>query len=199
MGLTIHYSGQFRKGSSLSELIEEVKDIAEIVNWKYTIFETEFPAWNPDENVQNGNLFGIIFSPPGCEPVHLTFLSNKRMCSLIGLKVWGNSREEKAKEYLYMLSTKTQFAGINTHKLIIHILKHINKKYLNNFFIYDEGKYWESGDEHLLQQIFIRFETDFNIFENALDNNPMIENESIEEYFERLLKKINNKGKNKSN
>jgi hypothetical protein len=32
MGLTIHYSGSFNPNSSLSEMIEEVKDIAALYN-----------------------------------------------------------------------------------------------------------------------------------------------------------------------
>ncbi|MCJ7552659.1 MAG: hypothetical protein MUO34_02135 [Ignavibacteriaceae bacterium] len=199
MGLTIHYNGKFSENAFLTEMIEEVKDIAEIYNWKYTIFEMEFPSSDSDQNNQNGKLYGIMFFPPESEPVSLSFLSNRRMCSLVNLKVWGNSSDEKAKEYLYLLSTKTQFAGISIHKMIIHILRHISKKYLKDFSLYDEGKYWETGDEQLLQQIFSRYEAAFDIFEGALDNNPKSENESFEEYFERLLKKIQTQRKNDLN
>lgn len=115
------------------------------------------------------------------------------MCSVIGLKVWGNSNEENASEYLYMLSTKTQFAGITAHKLIIHILKHIRKKYLDDFIVYDEGKYWETGDEKLLQKIFSNYEAAFDIFESALQNNPIRENETFEEYFNRLISRLRKK------
>ena len=37
MGLSIHYSGSFNNSGSLSEMIEEVKDIAEVFKWKYNI------------------------------------------------------------------------------------------------------------------------------------------------------------------
>jgi len=193
MGLTIHYSGIFRDDASLIEMIDEVKDITQIYDWKYTVFNEQFPV-NPDskEHLKN-ELYGVLFSPPSSEQVHLTFLSDKRMCSIIGLMAWGSSTEEKADEYLYMLSTKTQFAGIETHKLIIHILKHISNKYLTSFTVLDEGKYWESGDEKLLREIFSKYEAAFDIFENALQNNPIRENETFEEYFNRLIRRIGRK------
>ena len=42
MGLSIHYSGSFNRGASLIEMIEEVKDIAEIYKWKSTTMEEHF-------------------------------------------------------------------------------------------------------------------------------------------------------------
>ena len=41
MGLSIHYSGSFRNGASLSEMIEEVRDIVEVYDWEYLIFEKQ--------------------------------------------------------------------------------------------------------------------------------------------------------------
>lgn len=193
MGLTIHYRGKFRDDASLMEMIDEVAEIVKIYDWKYTLFTEQFPT-NPDSNDNLKNeLYGILFTPPGSEPVHLTFLSDKRMCSILGLKAWGNSTEAEAEKYLCMLSTKTQFAGMETHKLIIHILKHISNKYLTGFSVLDEGKYWETGDEKLLQEIFSKYEAAFDIFEDALQNNPIRENESFEEYFNRLLSRLRKK------
>lgn len=190
MGLTIHYSGIFRDDTLLKNMIDEVIDISRVYDWKYTVFNEQFPiSVNPDENQKN-ELYGVLFTPTGSEPVHLTFLSNKRMCSIIGLHAWGSSYDEKAIEYLYLLSTKTQFAGIDTHRIIVHILKYISKKYLTNFRVLDEGKYWETGDEKLLNEIFSKYEAAFEIFDNALHNNPLSENETFEEYFARLLRQL---------
>lgn len=190
MGLTIHYSGIFRDDTLLKNMIDEVIDISRVYDWKYTVFNEQFPiSVNPDENQKN-ELYGVLFTPTGSEPVHLTFLSNKRMCSIIGLHACGSSYDEKAIEYLYLLSTKTQFAGIDTHRIIVHILKYISKKYLTNFRVLDEGKYWETGDEKLLNEIFSRYEAAFEIFDNALHNNPLRENETFEEYFARLLRQL---------
>lgn len=122
-------------------MIDEVIDISQIYDWEYTVFNEEFPvSLSKNENKRN-EIHGILFIPPGSEPVHLTFLPNKRMCSIIGLEVRGNSYNEKANEHLYLLSTKTQSAGIDSHRIIVHILKYISKKYLANFNAIDEGKY----------------------------------------------------------
>ena len=38
MGLSIHYSGQITDKSKLSQLIEEVEEIATVHGWKYHIY-----------------------------------------------------------------------------------------------------------------------------------------------------------------
>ena len=43
MGISIHYNGKFHKNAVLSDMIEEVKEIAEAMKWKYQIFEEAFP------------------------------------------------------------------------------------------------------------------------------------------------------------
>jgi hypothetical protein len=195
MGLTIHYNGKFNPAASLPEMIEEVKDIAEINKWKYHIYETEFPKDSIGKESYSDNLYGIIFIPPNCEPVYLSFLSNGRMASEHGLQFWGNSQDKKEKEYLYMLSTKTQFAGREIHKWIIHLFKYLKGKYFSEFNMFDEGKYWETNDEKLLNEIFQRYENALDILGTALENIPRDRGESFEKYFERILKGINDKNK----
>ena len=41
MGLSIHYSGRFNKDAILSDLITEVKEVAETFKWDYKIFLEE--------------------------------------------------------------------------------------------------------------------------------------------------------------
>ncbi|MFH2143218.1 MAG: hypothetical protein ABIJ97_12400 [Bacteroidota bacterium] len=101
MGLTIYYSGRFNPEFSLMEMIEEVKDICEIQQWKYKIINKEFPILPfPDE--YNGEIYGMCFTPPECETVSLEFLSNGRMSGSHLLHFYGSSEHEKEKEFLYM-------------------------------------------------------------------------------------------------
>ncbi len=193
MGLTIHYSGKFSRNASLSEMIEEVCDIAEIYNWNYNIFETEFLKGGDDEDYLEDKIYGISFTPPECETVNLCFLSNRRMSSIANLKFFGKSVKESEKPYLYMLSTKTQFAGINIHKLIIHLFRYLNAKYFEELKVIDEGQYWETGDEKLLEDNFRRYNEVLNLVGSALENIPMKSTETFEEYFERILKIIKQK------
>lgn len=195
MGLTIHYNGKFNPSASLRELIEEAKDVAEIYNWKYHIYETEFSPNDFGKESYNDKIYGIIILPPNCEPVYLTFLSNGRMSTEHNLEFWGKSEDEKEKNYLYMLFTKTQFAGIHVHKLIINLFRYLSQKYFSEFNMFDEGKYWETKDEKLLEEIFKRYNDIFDQFENALETIPLKPNESFDEYFQRLFETIKKRRK----
>lgn len=195
MGLSIHYNGSFNQSASLREMIEEVKDIAQVHKWEYHIFEDTFPENSFGKADYNENLYGICFSPPKCEPIWLCFLSNGRMSGPVQLQCWGNSKNKKEKEYLYSLSTKTQFAGIEIHKLVIHLLKHISKKYLSDFTLSDEGQYWETGDEKLLQQTFDRYESIFDVFTSTIENTSIKKGEDFEDYFKRVFKQIQDKNR----
>lgn len=44
MGLTFHYNGRINKEASLTELITEVKEIAEVYDWNYRIYEEKLPT-----------------------------------------------------------------------------------------------------------------------------------------------------------
>ncbi|MFA4853626.1 MAG: hypothetical protein WC599_14010 [Bacteroidales bacterium] len=176
-------------------MIEEVKDIAEIYKWEYTVFEDKFPANSLCKTEYNQNIYGISFTPPNCETISLCFLSNGKMSSPSHLKFFGNSENKEEQQYLYMLSVKTQYAGIEIHKLIIHLLKYLSGKYLQDFTVNDEGEYWETGNEKLLQDIFKRYTDLIESFVSSIENYPIKSGESFEAYFERLLKLIHEKNK----
>ncbi len=195
MGLTIHYSGSFNPNASLKEMIEEVKDIAAIYKWEYFIFNDEFPANSLGKAGYNNDIYGICFTPPECETVDLCFLSNGRMSSAVNLKFYGNTTNKEEAAYLYMLHTKTQYAGIEIHKLVIHLLKYLDKKYLAGFTVIDEGDYWETGNEKLLEETFERYTNLIDGFASSLENYPIEPGESFEAYFERLMKLIQEKYK----
>jgi hypothetical protein len=190
MGLTIHYSGRINKEASLIDLIDEVRDISEIYNWPYHIYENKFPKESFDFLDHDGKIYGISFIPPKCETVNICFLSNGTMSSLPNLNVWGNSDNEEEKKYLYMISVKTQFAGSSIHKLLVHLLKYLSKKYFDEFKVFDEGKYWETNDELLLGEIFERYNYYLDAFGEALENIPKLDGENFEDYFLRIMEKI---------
>jgi len=112
MGLSFHYSGKFRAGASLSEMIQEVKDIVEVCKWKYTIYEEEFPGGQNPENAYNGHIYGISFTPPECETVSLCFLSNRKMSSPVLFMLYGKTNDRPEHEYLYMLSNSSSRCSV---------------------------------------------------------------------------------------
>jgi hypothetical protein len=189
MGLSIHYNGRFNTVSSLSEMIDEVEDIAKVYNWKYYIFEREFPGTGYDKNY-NDKIYGICFSPPECEPIWFTFLSNRRMSNPVNLQFFGNSEREEDKRFLYLVSTKTQYTGQETHMIIIHLFKYFSKKYFTEFEMTDEGKYWETGDEIILRETFSRYIKLLDMVCDGLKNFPRNADETLEEYLLRLMEHI---------
>jgi hypothetical protein len=190
MGLSIHYSGKFNPKASLIEMIDEVTEIAKTYDWNYKIYETEFPQLGFDKEYSD-KIYGIDFIPPESEPVFLCFLSNGRMSNSAHLKFFGNSSNTDYQKYLYMIATKTQHAGEQVHKLIIHILRYISKKYLQNFKMRDEGHYWETGDEKILEENFKLYNQLLDLVADTLQNLPQNSDENFDDYFDRLLKHIN--------
>ena len=132
-------------------------------------------------------------TPPDCEPVCLTFLSNGRMSSDNHLGFFSNSSVKENQQYLYMLSTKTQYGGMKIHMLIIHMLKYLTNKYLQTFSLKDEGNYWETGDEKVLEDTFKRYNDLIDSVGGALESFPMMTGETMEEYLFRLIEYVSKK------
>lgn len=195
MGLSIHYSGSFNPNSSLSAMIEEVKDIAELYKWEYEVFETEFPANGTGKEEYTREIYGICFTPPKCETIWISFLSNGKMSSPMHLDFFGKKENQEEQPYLFILSTKTQYAGIEIHKLIIHLLKYLEGKYLQQLTVMDEGHYWETGDEKLLADTFKEYTELIEQFGTSLEIYPMNDDESFEDYIKRLMMQIRTKRK----
>jgi hypothetical protein len=195
MGLSFHYNGRIAKPELLPELIDEVQEIAGITDWKYTVYQREFPVntFGKPHNVQN--IYGISVTPPGCEPVFICFLSNGRMSSPIHLKFYGKAKEKPERDYLYMLSVKTQYSSVEAHQFIIQLFRYLNTKYFADFKLSDEGDYWETNDLELLRTNFKRNADLINSFSNAIEIIPKNSGESIEDYFKRLIKLIQDRKK----
>ncbi|MFW5754196.1 MAG: hypothetical protein ACOCV9_05280 [Marinilabiliaceae bacterium] len=193
MGITIHYNGRFNKDASLLEMVHEVKDIAEVCEWDYTVFNEDFPEKTDSLDTYNDEIYGIELTPPNCESVSLCFLSNRRMSCAMQLMLWGNADPSEEK-YLYQLFTKTQFAGVDVHKFIIHLFRYLEEK---NFFehleVNDEGRYWETGDEEVLKKQFRKNAAILDSFSFALENVPREPGESFQSYFERIIKILSQK------
>lgn len=193
MGLSFHYSGRIANPASLSDLIEEIEDIAKVHNWKYFVFDRQFPANVVGKPDYNQRIYGICFTPPNCETVDICFLSNGRMSSAAHLQFWGKTDTQEEREYLYMLSVKTQYAGIEIHQFLIQLFKYLNAKYFADFTMSDEGEYWETNDLEVLKTNFKRYTELIDGFVAAIESIPIKADEDVESYFLRLMKEINDK------
>lgn len=157
MGLSFHYNGKISKPELLPELIDEIQDIAKAYNWKYFVFDRQFPNSTCEKENYNQNIYGINFTPTGCETISICFLSNGRMSGALNFMLYGNTDVQSEHEYLYMLSVKTQYAGIETHQFIIQLFRHLDKKYFIDFNMQDEGQYWETNDLEILKSNFKKY------------------------------------------
>ncbi len=190
MGLTIYYKATFNPKASLPEMIEEVRDIAEIYKWDYHIFEKEFPKKSLGKKTYNNNLYGILLHPhKKCETVSLSFLSNGTLCcpsSIIQLQ----SKDNKDKKIFPGHFTKTQYAGPDIHKIIIDLLRYLSKKYLKKFSLVDESKYWETNDEKLMRKTFDEWNAMMDSFAHTLKTIKPRKTESLESVIKRAARKM---------
>jgi len=193
MGLSFHYSGSIANPDLLPELIDEIQNIAQMYKWKYFVFDRQFPEDTIGKQDYNQNIYGICLTPPGCETIDICFLSNGKMSSITNLKFFGKAEDQAEQAYLYMLSVKTQYAGIELHQIVIQLFRYLNKKYFVDFKMTDEGSYWETNDLALLQTTFKRYTDLIDGFASALEYIPVQNGETIESYFERLMKLLHDK------
>ncbi len=117
------------------------------------------------------------------------------MSSAAHLEFFGKTESREEQSYLYMLSVKTQYAGIEIHKLFIQLLKYLSARYFVNFQLKDDGMYWETGDEKLLNNIFQQYTDLIDSFASSLEIFPVQAGESFIAYFKRLLQQIQDRKK----
>jgi Na+/phosphate symporter len=76
------------------------------------------------------------------------------------------------------------------HKALIHLLDHLSWKYFRQFKLSDEGQYWETRSEKLLDDNFKHLNACMESLNSALETRTVNEGEKFEHYFKRLLQRI---------
>jgi len=143
MGLSIYYSGMLRNPDLIDEIITEAADIGDSLHWNIT----KLPS-APDIPVR-----GIILQPENCDPVWLTFHTNGTLCDPILFSfLLEKETPKEIEEAKYVLVTKTQYAGPETHMAIINFIRYLSEKYFSHFELNDDSKYWETGDTDLCRK-----------------------------------------------
>ena len=196
MGLSIHYHGQIKDYTLIEELTNEAEDICNSLDWKYHIWEKESNA-NDNAHVSDPDfinyavedLKGISISPNECEPVCLVFFPSGRLCSPFKLMYNNPATNDLMVE---TVSTKTQYAGMDTHLTVLKLLQYFKDKYFSVFELSDEGMYWETKDEDVLKKQFARYDFLVNSVRDALSDfkaEPGETPQSLADRLEELLKK----------
>ena len=197
MGLSLHYTAKLRKSEYLPELIEEIIDICQSLNWPCREIDSAEPkSVNPtgtDASEEPANairLRGVLFTPPECETFSLLFSPDGRLLDLI--KLAAGFAPDAAEQALHV-SVKTQFAGPDVHSALVKLLRYLEKKYLADVSVIDEGAYWETEDRQELERRFARIDRGIAVIAEALENyrgpgpadgSP----ESLADLIERILR-----------
>jgi hypothetical protein len=190
MGLSIHYKGRISNYSLIDQLTNEVEDICKSLNWKYHIWVKENAA-NDNAHITNPgflnyspeDLKGITVSPEECEPVALTFLPSGILCSPVKLMYNDPATNDLMIE---VVSTKTQYAGPDTHIAVVKLLQYLKDKYFSDFELTDEGMYWETKDEKVLLSQFAKYNYALKTVAEALSDFKSVPGETVTSLADRL-------------
>lgn len=158
MGVCINYSGKLKSVKKIYQFIEEIEDIAKIMDWKYTILDEDWtkecdvkfvndPVTKELEIVGNAYLKGIIITPPNCESMQFLFDNKGNLTDFVQIAMQNSFKKHKPPKQW----TKTQFAGAEIHITLIKLLKYLKKTYIPNLSVYDEGGYWETENREELE------------------------------------------------
>ncbi|HPG39984.1 MAG TPA: hypothetical protein PLP19_11035 [bacterium] len=158
MGVTIHFQGILQDKRQINSFIEELTDIAQTMNWEWQILDEDWTkpstaklTGNKDNREITGHLAlkGItIHLHPDCETLDLFFDAEGHLTSPLAMALY----HAEGNDYKYYNSVKTQFAPPDIHITIIKLLKYLQKKYIPNLEVEDEGGYWDSEDKNELEK-----------------------------------------------
>ena len=153
MGVTLHYRGSLDDPSHLPVLCDELDGIAQAMGWTSTRIDDDYVApadarlnhESGGANIEgNTGLKGIVLAPDdGCESLWFCFDRDGRLRSLLGqvLILDGTLKPEES-----WASTKTQFSSPERHVWLVGLLRYVQKHFISNLEVHDDGAYWETGD-----------------------------------------------------
>jgi hypothetical protein len=181
MGVTIHYKGKLNSADDINSFCEEMEDIAKSMGWKCSVFDFD--------DKSNVPLKGVIIGPhEKSEPLPFMVDKNGFLRNPFMLEF---SKDDD--EFTWFNHIKTQFAPIEIHIAVVKLLKYIQKKYISNLDVYDEGDYWQTGDEKILKEkidflngAINQLADVLNSIEFEKDSSP----ESIADKIEEVLKNM---------
>ncbi len=137
MGLSIYYRGTLRHPDMAETLITDAIDICDEIGWRY----------HPIHSSNIMPAHGLFITPEACESIDLTFLPDGRLYNCAHFLFTRHPEQEIVdKDKHKWISTKTSYAGSDTHMAIIKFLRYLSEKYFSDFELKDDSLYWESND-----------------------------------------------------
>jgi hypothetical protein len=153
MGVTLHYRGSLDDPRRLPALCDELDGIAQAMGWTSTRIDDDYIApadarlshESGSANIEgNTGLKGIVLAPDdGCESLWFCFDRAGQLRSLLGqvLILDGTLKPEES-----WASTKTQFSSPERHVWLVGLLRYVQKHFISNLEVHDDGGYWDTGD-----------------------------------------------------
>lgn len=186
MSVTIHYNGTLDNRARLEEMLDAARLFCAEQRWMYRdvdeqiIGQVERAAQEKGTFVENtgirtdrsdsgtasfpidDTLTGILITVhPEVEPVWLTFNATNQLIYYAPLNDEGAYWEIKS------LYTNTQRAGVAAHIAICELLHLLQDNYFPNLHVYDEGGYFESGDEQQLKYAIRSTDNRLDVFQST--------------------------------
>ena len=153
MGVTLHYRGTLDDLNRLPVLCDELADVAQAMGWTAVRIDDDYDApadarLNHDADGAhvegNSGLKGIVLTPDdGSESLWFCFDREGQLRSLLGqvLLLDGTLKPEESWAF-----TKTQFSSPARHVWMVGLLRYVQKHYVSNLEVRDDGGYWDTGD-----------------------------------------------------
>lgn len=139
MGITIHFRGKIKPLTGIQSLVDDFQSIAEGLKWKYKILDYDFS--------ESQSLKGIVLSPHlKSESLFLLFDTQSNLNNPIGIQF-----EKRNKQHKWN-SIKTQFAPLHIHIAVAKMLQCVKSKYIPKLEVFDEGDYWNTGNQEGLDE-----------------------------------------------
>lgn len=168
MCVSIEYSGRIRDRHKLSQLIEDISNIVALYGWKTKVYGKEFPLLYDAElyfhsllgRELDGKLYGIEFTPIGCEAVSVCFLNNGRISSEKLLERWKDAEAKTETEvkgeldYLYRCRVVTQGGGPKVHEQLVGVMRFLLYQYIDDLQVWDKTQFWDTDNREQLQMCF---------------------------------------------
>jgi hypothetical protein len=153
MGVTLHYRGTLDDLNRLPALCDELADVAQAMGWSAVRIDDDYDAPLDARLIHdsggaridgNVGLKGVVLTPDdGSESLWFCFDRAGQLRSLLGqvLILDGTLIPEESWAF-----TKTQFSSPERHVWIVGLLRYVQKHYVSNLEVRDEGGYWDTGD-----------------------------------------------------
>ena len=182
MGITIHYRGKLNSIDLIEPFCEELKNISIEIEWDYNCFDF-------DKTKDQIPLKGLFIKPHKSAEI-LQFMvdqsGNLRNSFLVE-----QVHDESASTFFNHI--KTQYAPIEIHIAVIKLLKYLQKKYVCNLEVWDEGHYWETGNSEILIEKFRFLNEAMDQLEDVLSSIEIEEEStamSVADKIEEILKNM---------